>query len=184
MNRLKRIVNLQNLDHTKHYHELLQNFHHENLFHQIELLFQSTFLTDTVLQKTDRASMAFGLEARVPFLDNDLFDFSRTLHSGLKYQHGIKKYLLRKLLAKKLPPIITNRKKQGFSIPMRQWIKTDLKYLMDNYLDQSKLQSDPYLNQVEIRKLVNEHLQNRANHNHLLWSLIVYQMWKEYYSIN
>jgi len=184
MNRLKHIVNLEDFDHTKHYHELLQNFHHDNLFHQIELLFQSTFLTDTVLQKTDRASMAFGLEARVPFLDNDLFEFSRSLSSGLKYKNGIKKYLLRKLLAKKLPPIITNRKKQGFSIPMRQWIKTDLKYMLDNYLDQSKLRSDPYLNQDEIKKLVNEHLKNRANHNHLLWSLIVYQMWKEYYSIN
>ena len=183
MNRLKQIVNLPGLNHTKHYHELLQNFNHENLFHQIERLFQSTFLPDTVLQKTDRASMAFGLEARVPFLDNDLFDFSRNLNPGLKYKNGIKKYLLRKLLAKKLPPIIANRKKQGFSIPMRQWIKTDLKYLLDIYLDQT-LKSDPYLNPVEIKKLVYEHLQNRANHNHLLWSLIVYQMWKEHYSIN
>jgi len=184
MPRLKQIVNLSGFDHTTHFHQLCEQLKNRSLFHQIELLFQSTFLTDTVLQKTDRASMAHGLEARVPFLDNDLFDFSKNLHPHLKYKNGIKKYLLRKLLAKKLPPIITNRKKQGFSIPMRQWIRTDLKYLLDHYLNEASLKTDPFLNPKEVNQLINEHLQCRANHNHVLWSLIVYQMWKEYYHIN
>ncbi len=150
---------------------------------QINQVFLRTFLVDTVLQKTDRAGMAFGLELRVPFLDNEMAEFSQQVPFSYKYQNGTKKYILRKLLSKKLPESIAKRKKQGFSIPMREWLRGDLKYLLDDFLGRERLQIEGFFDAQAVGKLVRQHLDKRANHSHLLWSLIMFQLWKEHYQI-
>jgi asparagine synthase (glutamine-hydrolysing) len=146
---------------------------------QIEQVFLRTFLTDTVLAKTDRAGMAFGLEARVPFLDHDMLDFSSKLPFSFKLHHGSTKYLLRETLARKLPGKLARRPKQGFSIPLREWLRTDLKYLLDEYLGEHRLKREGLLNARAVGDLVKQHVAARANHSHLLWSLVNFQMWKE-----
>lgn len=142
-------------------------------------VFMKTFLTDTVLAKTDRASMAYGIEARVPFLDNEMVDFSKALPFNLKYRNFQKKALLRRVLGKHLPHSISNRKKQGFSIPLRTWSKTDLKYLLDEYLNKDRLSQEGVFVPEQIQVLIREHLENRANHSHLLWTLLSFQLWKQ-----
>jgi asparagine synthase (glutamine-hydrolysing) len=153
---------------------------------QISQLFIRTFMLDTVLVKTDRAGMAFGLEARVPFLDNELADFSARLPFQFKFKGGVKKYLLRKLLAQKMEAKaggseIARRKKQGFSIPLRDWLRGDLKYLLDEYLNTPRIQREGLFNAAEVQALVKAHGSSRANHSHLLWTLVSFQMWKERY---
>ena len=150
---------------------------------QIEQVFLKRFLPDTVLAKTDRTSMAFSLEARVPFLDNEMINFASSLPFNMKYQKGVKKYMLRKLTAQHLPREIAYRKKQGFSIPMREWIRGDLKYLVLEYLRPEKLKNDPHLNEVTVSRLIKKHMNKQANHSHLIWSMISLQMWKQHYKL-
>ncbi|MCM2280120.1 MAG: asparagine synthase (glutamine-hydrolyzing) [Oligoflexia bacterium] len=151
---------------------------------RITQVYLRTFLVDTVLAKTDRATMACGLEARVPFLDREMAAFAARVPFELKLRRGILKYLPRRLLAGKfrergLPTDLAWRAKQGFSIPLREWLRTDLKYLVDEYLDEERLRREGLFAPKAVRGLVREHLQERANHSHLLWSLISFRMWKE-----
>lgn len=148
---------------------------------KIDQVFLRTFLIDTVLAKTDRAGMAYGLEARVPFLDDELVAFSARLPFEYKLRRGQSKYLLRKLLEKKLPGEHSKRKKQGFSIPLRDWLRGELKPLLLETLETSRLARDGIFNPQEVKRLVDEHLSDRANHSHLLFSLISFQLWKERY---
>ena len=148
---------------------------------KIEEVFIRTFLTDTVLTKTDRTGMAFGLEARVPFLDDEMKAFSERLPFEWKHRNGVSKYLLRKLVKQKLPESISARKKQGFSIPLRDWFRTDLKYLLDEYLHSERLRRQGIFNPKAVAELVRSHRDQRANHSHLLFSLVMYQMWHERY---
>ncbi len=150
---------------------------------QIAQVFVRTFLVDTVLAKSDRAGMAFGLELRVPFLDDEMAAFSETLPFEYKYRKGAKKYLLRRLTAKCLPNSIANRKKQGFSIPIRDWMRNDLKWLVDEYLNQERLRAEGLFDPVQVCRIVDEYMNHRANHYHLIWSLIMFQLWKEHYRV-
>jgi asparagine synthase (glutamine-hydrolysing) len=159
----------------------MNTLQHLPLHEKILQVLQQTFMIDTVLAKTDRATMAFGVEGRVPFLDNKMLDLAAKLPFSMKYNSGVKKYILRKLLLKKMSPKFVMRPKQGFSIPMEQWLRTDLKFLLDDYLGIDRLKKDGLLVPGEVQALVQQHLAKKANHSHLLWSLITYQMWKERY---
>jgi asparagine synthase (glutamine-hydrolysing) len=156
-------------------------------WHQkIEQVFQRTFMVDTVLTKTDRTGMAFGLEARVPFLDNEIADFAATLPLKFKLHNRQGKYLLRKLLATKIQKktnhsALSRNKKRGFSIPLRDWLRTDLKFLIDENLNTPRIKREGIFKPLEISAIVDAHQRGYANHSHLLWSLICFQMWKERY---
>jgi len=149
---------------------------------KIQQVFVRTFLVDTVLAKTDRAGMAFGLEARVPFLDDELADFSSRIPFRMKYAQGSTKSLLRKLAAKKLSNRVALRPKQGFSIPLREWLRGPIGYLLDEYLNPVRLRREGVLHPEGVRELVRAHRSGKRNHSHLLWSLISLQMWKERYA--
>lgn len=179
--RLQRLLNHPIEEGYSFFDSWYQQIKHLPIHERIAQTFLRTFLVDTVLAKTDRAGMAFGLEARVPFLDNEVADFSARLPFNMKYRHGVKKYILRHLLSKSLPENISARPKQGFSVPMRLWLKTKLKFLLDEQLGETRLKQDGIFNVAEIKMLIHEHLNDQANHSHLLWSLICFQMWKEAY---
>ena len=88
-----------------------------------------------MLTKVDRASMASGLEVRVPLLDHRVVEFSATLPESLKYRDGSGKYLLKKLLGRYVPEDLFIRPKMGFGAPMENWLRNDLKEMMtDIYL--------------------------------------------------
>ena len=170
------------------YAGLLERLAELPLEERVAQVFLKTFLLDTVLAKTDRAGMAVGLEARVPLLDNEIADFSARVPFHFKYKKGTSKYLLRKLLERKLSErgvsaALSRRKKQGFSIPMREWLRGELKFLLQEYLGTERLRREGIFRAESIRRLVEEHVESRANHSHLLWSLIMFEMWKERYSL-
>lgn len=180
--RLKRLL-VQPVSFQSPLDSLLRDLSSARKEDQIIEIFQRTFLPDTVLAKSDRAGMAYGLEVRVPFLDNELVDFSSRLPFHLKYRQGITKVLLRKSLRGKLPKSIASRKKQGFSIPMREWLRGEMRPLVDRYLNESRLSKEGIFAPLEVNQLVVEHLERRANHSHLLWALICFQLWKEKYNL-
>ncbi len=173
---------------TAFFNEHLERLSSLDLKEKITQIFIETFLVDTVLAKTDRAGMAVGLEARVPFLDNEMAEFALRLPFPMKLRGGTSKYLLRKLLEKKLKTRglsahLSSRKKQGFSIPMRDWLRGELKFLLNDYLSPTRLSKEGVFQPQNVGALVKEHTDSKANHSHLLWSLLTFQMWKEYFRI-
>jgi asparagine synthase (glutamine-hydrolysing) len=175
------------LEHEPAYLEpLVKRLGHLTAWQRVSQVFLQTFLVDTVLAKTDRAGMAWGLEARVPFLDDELVALSAALPFRFKYRLGSPKHLLRRLLesrlaARGLGTALSRRPKQGFSVPIREWLRGELRYLLDEYLAPARLRREGILAAAPVAALVREHLSGRANHSHLLWSLVSFQMWKERY---
>ncbi len=140
-----------------------------------------SYLVDDILVKVDRMSMATSLETRVPFLDHRFVEFSATIPSRLKLQGKNTKYLLKKAMGGILPPQILNRGKEGFSIPIKNWLKEDLKPLMLEVLDQQKIKREGFFNANYVEQLKKEHLSGKQNHSHRLWSMMVFGIWQDLY---
>lgn len=140
-----------------------------------------TFLQDAPLQRTDRMSMANSLEVRVPFLDNDIIDFSRTVPIDMKIKGFQTKYILRKALLRFQPKSIAFAKKRGFTPPVALWIKKGLKDYMMSSLSFESLLSVGFLNQHYIASIINEHLNGKAENSRQIWALIVLSNWYKRY---
>ena len=140
-----------------------------------------SYLVDDILVKVDRMSMATSLETRVPFLDHRFVEFTATIPSRLKLQGKSTKYLLKKAMQGILPPEILNRGKEGFSIPIKNWLKTDLKSLMLEVLEPQKIKREGFFNANYVEELKKEHLSGKENHSHRLWSMMVFGIWQDLY---
>ncbi len=140
-----------------------------------------SYLVDDILVKVDRMSMAASLEARVPFLDHRFVEFTATIPGRLKLQGKNTKYLLKKAMGDILPPQILNRGKEGFSIPIKNWLKTDLKSLMLEVLEPQKIKREGFFNANYVERLKKEHLSGKENHSHRLWSMMVFGIWQDLY---
>lgn len=131
------------------------------------------YLQDDLLVKVDRASMRYGLEARVPMLDNRMIDFALNLSPKLKYKNGERKYLLKQVLYKHLPPPMFDRPKQGFAIPLSHWLQADLKYLVEDYLSESVIKQFAVVDYEAVRKLKARFIKGETYLYHRIWVLIV-----------
>jgi asparagine synthase (glutamine-hydrolysing) len=135
------------------------------------------YLSGDLLVKMDIASMANSLEARSPFLDHKLLEFSMNVPCSFKIKNGVRKYILKRALSDILPGKILNRNKMGFSIPLIYWFRNELKgFAYQTILDNSdgiKL----FFNLAYIKQLLDEHASGRKNHALRIWSLIVFEMW-------
>lgn len=140
-----------------------------------------TYLPDDILVKVDRMSMANSLEARIPFLDYRVVEFAAGLPSNMKLNGFKTKYILKKCMAKKLPRVILNRSKEGFSIPMKNWLRKELYSLLQEVLSPERLQNEGLFKPSYIEQLKTEHVRGQANHSHQLWSLMIFEMWRDRY---
>jgi asparagine synthase (glutamine-hydrolysing) len=138
-----------------------------------------TYLPDNILTKVDRMTMAVSLEARVPLLDKDLVEMAFALPSGYKIKNGELKSFLKKVAARHIPKACVYRPKQGFSIPIKNWLKTSLKPLMCDLLSASRVERQGLLDVSTTQRLIAQHLNGTHNHSHILWSLMVFQRWHE-----
>lgn len=136
-----------------------------------------TYLPHDVLVKVDRASMAAGIEARAPFLDGRMFDFSWSLPLSMKIRGRRGKWLLRTWLARQIPEALFDRPKQGFTPPIGAWLKGPLKEWTEDLLsDDSLRESD--VSPAPVRNLWAEHLANRGDHAMQLWVVLTYCAWR------
>jgi asparagine synthase (glutamine-hydrolysing) len=133
------------------------------------------YLPDDLLTKVDRASMRHSLEVRVPLLDQRMVHFSENLHPDLKWKNGMRKYLLRKLLTRELPGYDTHRPKQGFSIPLQEWLRGPLQGLIEDWLSPARLKETEVLDVVHTTQLVKKFQQGHNYLYHKIWLLIVLQ---------
>jgi asparagine synthase (glutamine-hydrolysing) len=137
-----------------------------------------SYLCDNCLVKADRMSMAVSLETRVPLLDRKLVELAFRIPGRLKVNRGHTKVLLKKVAARQVPRSCVYRPKQGFSIPIKNWLKSNLKPMMEDLLQPYDLQHQGLFRPDTIARLKQEHLSGAANHSHILWSLMVFQAWK------
>ncbi|MCB0729826.1 MAG: asparagine synthase (glutamine-hydrolyzing) [Ignavibacteriae bacterium] len=137
-----------------------------------------SYLVDNILTKVDRMSMAVSLEARVPYLDPDVVDLAFQVPESLKTDANTTKIILKKVAAKHVPSECIYRPKEGFSIPIKNWLNNEFKPLMNDLLDEQKIKSDGIFNSTMIKNLKSEHQAGTANHSHILWALIVFHDWK------
>jgi asparagine synthase (glutamine-hydrolysing) len=139
------------------------------------------YLPENILAKVDLMSMATSLEARVPFLDNEVIDLALRMPSELKWpgrRPQDRKLVLKRAYADALPPAILGRGKQGFSIPLKTWLKNDWRPLMHDLLAEPALREDGVFEPATVARWMTEHESGRANHSHVLWALMVFQLWK------
>ena len=119
-------------------------------------------MVDSLLVKADRMSMAHGLEVRVPFLDHEFVEFCATIPGDLKLKGFTTKHILRSAMKGILPESIRSRGKQGYSLPIKNWLREELKEYMIDVLTSSVLLKEAF-NMDYIERLINEHLNYRAN---------------------
>jgi asparagine synthase (glutamine-hydrolysing) len=142
------------------------------------------YLPDDLLVKTDRASMHYSLEIRVPLLDYRITEFAFNLDTNLKIRGNDMKYLLKQVLYDYLPEEIFRRPKWGFSIPLKKWLKTDLSYLIEKYTSKSIIEKYDFLNYEEVEKLKKLYNSGKDHLFNRLWVIIVLHWWLEENSIN
>jgi asparagine synthase (glutamine-hydrolysing) len=138
-----------------------------------------TYLVDDILVKVDRMSMAASLEARVPFLDYRIVEFALNLPSHLKLNGNETKVILRRLMANRLPEAVLNKPKEGFSIPMKHWLRGELRPLMNDLLSAGTIRRRGYFNPKTVAQWLSEHQSGRVNHSHRLWALMVFELWHQ-----
>lgn len=141
----------------------------------------NTYLVDDILTKLDRMSMAASIEARVPLLDHRIVDFALNLPPKMKMRFGKTKVILRRTMKGKLPENVLSKPKQGFSIPMKHWLRGPLKSMMLDMLSYDSINRQSFFEPNTVQQLISEHLDRKANHSHRLWALCVFQMWYQKY---
>ena len=137
-----------------------------------------SYLCDNILTKVDRMSMAVSLEARVPYLDPDLVALAFQVPEKFKVTSKGTKIILKKLASKYVPYECVYRPKEGFSIPIKNWLMNEFRPLMEDLLNKNRIKRDGIFNPNTVERLKQEHLNGTANHSHILWSMIVFQDWK------
>jgi asparagine synthase (glutamine-hydrolysing) len=136
-----------------------------------------TYLPDDILTKVDRTTMTVSLEARVPFLDHRVYELAWRLPSSLKLRGTTGKWILRRLLHRYVPPGLVERPKMGFAIPIAEWLRGPLRPWAEELLAERRLGNEGFLDPRPIRRWWTEHLKNRANWEHQLWAVLMFESW-------
>ena len=137
-----------------------------------------SYLVDNCLVKTDRMSMAASLEARVPFLDREVVELAFSIPDAFKVSQSETKILLKRLAARHIPRDCVYRPKEGFSIPIKHWLKTEFRSIMEDELNENRIRQEGVFQPEAIRMIKEKHLKGVENNSHILWSLIVFQSWR------
>lgn len=146
---------------------------------QMLLLDYKTYMTDNILTKVDRATMSVGLEGREPFLDAKIIEFAAQLPNQMKYRDGNKKWVLKEICHKYLPKEIMERPKMGFSPPLTEWLRDELRSYFLHYLSHERLTNEGIFNPNEVVRLRDEYLQGKNVSIQRLWSILMFEMWYE-----
>ncbi len=173
----RRLGGYDSMDVFRHYYDRADT---EDLLSKIQYVDIKTYLTDDILTKVDRASMAVSLEVRAPMLDHKFMECVASIPSNLKLHSGVGKYILKKALEPILPHNILYRPKQGFAVPLDSWFRGELKDMAYNIVVETK---DDLLDQNFLRKIWDQHQKNYYDRSALLWSVLMFRKWRQVFGV-
>lgn len=165
--------------------QLYNNFKmRENLsfLDNMMLIDYKNFMVDEVLTKVDRSTMSASIEGREPLIDHRIIEFMARVPEEIKYKNNQGKYLLRKILYKYIPQKLIDKPKSGFHVPMSQWLRGDLKQLVDKHLSSSQLDPEIF-NIAELKKHYQVFLLGDDSKANSVWFILMFQMWREQWEV-
>lgn len=136
-----------------------------------------TELSDILLVKVDRAAMSASLETREPLLDHRIIEYAARLPFEFKHDGRTSKRILRDIVHQYVPKALLDRPKTGFDLPIFKWLKGDLSYLMDEYLNERSIKETGIFNHKFVSKIVVEFRSSNFRYAHIIWRLLQFQMW-------
>ncbi len=142
----------------------------------------NVLLPDDFLTKVDRAGMGFGLEVRPPLIDWKLMELAASMPSGFKIRNGSKKWILKELFAARLPANLVHRPKQGFELPIDQWLRGPLSEQVRTHVLNPDGAIAQFISIAAVRRLFESHCRGIGRHGQLLWSLLVLARWLDAWS--
>jgi asparagine synthase (glutamine-hydrolysing) len=148
---------------------------------RLQLADMLTYLPDDILTKVDRASMAVGLEVRVPLLDHRVVEFVWRLPRAMRVRDGQPKQLLRRLLARYLPSHLFDRPKHGFSVPIHDWLRGPLAAWIRELVTVQRLHAAGPFDARYVRRLFEEHRTGRVDRRFELWNLLCWLAWHRHW---
>ncbi|MEQ9063537.1 MAG: asparagine synthase (glutamine-hydrolyzing) [Vicingaceae bacterium] len=149
---------------------------------RISLFDLENYLPDDLLYKVDMASMAHGLEVRLPFLDHRLVEFAVNLPTELKFKGDMHKIILKKYLEQVLPKSFIYRPKWGFGAPIRNWMKVELKEYVQSRLETDVLNKSNVFDPKEVKELLDQFYSGKSYLNKRIWALVQFVEWHQRYS--
>ena len=147
------------------------------LIDQCMLFDMNSYLPDDIMTKVDRMSMANSLETRAPFLDHSFVEFALTIPSSLKLKNEISKYILKQTFRKDLPESVFAHKKTGFSIPLSDWFRNELRPLLFDTLTKAAIEKTGILSYPFVEKVLSQHMAGTRDHQRLIWMILMFQLW-------
>jgi len=138
-----------------------------------------TWLRGNILMKADKMTMANSLELRVPFVDPKVFEFAATIPTKYKIANGTTKHVLREAMKDILPPQIKTRKKLGFPVPTRHWLKHDFYQWAKELIYSSEV--DEWINKAYVLYMLDEHREGKADYGRRIWTILVFMLWHQIY---
>jgi len=172
---LKEVDGYDPAEHTRRYYQKANGEDHLSKILYTDL---KLFLPGDILVKVDRMSMANSLEVRSPLLDHKVIEFAARLPSSMKINKGVKKFLLKETFRSLLGDEILRRKKHGFTVPLDQWFRSDLKEMAASTIFEGDAMPQ-YFSIPGLKKLWDQHQQRKMNHGTLLWSIFMFSLWLE-----
>ncbi|MFB5662423.1 asparagine synthase (glutamine-hydrolyzing) [Alteribacillus sp. HJP-4] len=164
---------------TKHLFADTKEQHSVNRMQHLDIC---SWLRGDILVKADRMTMAHSLELRVPFLDKEVFQAASQIDPALKTAQGTTKYILRKAFQGIVPDHVYMRKKLGFPVPLRHWLKNELYDWAIHLIKTS--QTDQYVNKSYAAILLDDHCLNKGDNSRKLWTILSFMVWHQVYIEN
>jgi asparagine synthase (glutamine-hydrolysing) len=138
-----------------------------------------TWMRGDILLKADKMTMAHSLELRVPFLDKAVFEVASKIPTSLKTVHGTTKYILRKAAEGVVPAHVLDRKKLGFPVPIRHWLKDEMNEWAKKIIRESN--TDHLINKSFVLQLLEDHCQGKADNSRKIWTVLMFMVWHQVY---
>jgi len=142
-----------------------------------------TFMVDDILTKVDRATMSQSLEGREPLLDHKITEFMARVPVAIKYKENNGKYLLKKILNRHLPGHLFQRPKSGFQVPLYEWFESDLRHLLDRYLDKERLERGGIFDAEAVEAKLQRYYRGGYINISEIWFVLMFEMWREEWDI-